>query len=71
MDFNDPVTVYTVRDPASAEIIRIALHDAGIACEIDGEYQAGFTGAIDIGIIVKAEDADRALKLIESALERD
>ncbi len=71
MDIDDLVTIYTVRDPTKAEVIRIALHDNGIACQIDGEYQAGFTGAIDIGILVKAVDADRATKLIESALERE
>lgn len=66
MDPEELITVHTVKDPALAEIIKAALHDEGIACEIGGEAQAGLAGALDIDILVKAVDADRAKHLIDS-----
>lgn len=66
MDANELVTVYTLNDATQAELIRNALHDEGIACEIDGENQAGLTGILEIKILCRAVDADRARKFIES-----
>ncbi len=66
MEADDLVTVHTVKDPTLAEIIKLALHEEGIACEIGGESQAGLAGAFDIDLLVKAVDADRAKKIIES-----
>ena len=63
---NEIVTVYTTNDVYEAEIIRNELHEAGIACELDGESQGGFTEIVETKILVRAWDADRALKLIES-----
>ncbi len=65
-DKNELVTVFTVNDAMEAEILKNFLNAEGIACEIDGEGQAGFTGVVEIGIMVKAIDADRAEKLIRS-----
>jgi hypothetical protein len=59
-------TVYTVKDAVQAEIIRGALHGEGIACQIEGEGQAGLSGIMDIKIKVPVEDLDRAKRLIES-----
>ena len=39
MDANDLVKVYTVTDPAQAEIIKGALESEGIPCELGGEGQ--------------------------------
>lgn len=66
METNDLVTVYTLNDPNKAEIIKHALMAEGIACELEGESQAGFTGLFEIEVVVKAIDADRARKIIES-----
>ena len=66
MEADELVTVHTVRDPTLAELIKTALHDEGIACQIGGETQAGLAGTLDIEILVKAVDADRAEKIIES-----
>jgi hypothetical protein len=41
------------------------LHDAGIKCELDGDSQGGFTEIVETKLLVRAEDADRALQLIE------
>jgi len=65
MDADELVTVYTTRDANKAELIKGVLHDNGIACELDGEQQAGFTGVFEIGVMVRAWDADRARGIIE------
>ena len=65
MNQNELVTVYTVTDPNRGEIIKVALHAEGISCELGGEGQAGFTGIWEIDVMVRAEDADRARKIIE------
>lgn len=59
------VTVYTVNDSVQAELIRNTLEDHGIRCELGGEFQAGFTGALDVEVIVRAKDAKQAAGIIE------
>jgi hypothetical protein len=59
------VTVYTLKDPYKAGIIMNALRDEGIPCELDGEGQAGLSEILDIGVLVRAQDADRARGFIE------
>jgi hypothetical protein len=65
MDSEEPVSVYTVTDPTQAELIRNALQEEGIVCEISGETQGGFTGVFSIDVMVRAIDADRARHIIE------
>ena len=64
MKADDPLTVYTLNDPYQAEIIKAALRGEGISCELDGERQAGLSDILEIGVLVRAQDADRARKLI-------
>ena len=64
-DRGEIVTVYTLKDPFKAEIIMNALRGEGIPCELDGEGQAGLSEILDIGILVRAQDADLARGLIE------
>ena len=59
------ITAYTLKDPYKAEIIKNALRDEGIPCELDGEGQAGLSEILDIGVLVRAQDADLARGLIE------
>jgi hypothetical protein len=66
MDADEMVEVCTLRDAIKAEIIKNALADEGIACEIENESQAAMTGIFDIRILVPAWRADQARKLIES-----
>jgi hypothetical protein len=66
MEELDLVPVYTVKNPAMAEIIKNALAEEGIDCTLDNESQAGLTGIFDIRVMVRADDADRARELIES-----
>lgn len=65
MDPNELVSVYTVNEPTLAELIRAELHGEGIACEVGGETQAGFSGVLRIDVLVRAKDADRARRFIE------
>ena len=62
----DLVDVYTLKNPAMAEIIRNALEAEDIPCRLDNESQAGLTGIFDIQVLVRAEDAERARELIET-----
>ncbi len=64
-DPNETVVVYTTNDIYQAEIIRGELHSAGIACELDGTSQGGFTELVETKLLVHAQDADRARRLIE------
>ena len=58
------VTVYTVDDAVTAELIRNTLQEHNIRCELGGEHQAGFTGALAVEIIVRQSDRQRAAELI-------
>jgi hypothetical protein len=62
----DLVDVYTVKNPAIAEIIKNALEAEDIRCRLDNESQAGLTGIFDIHVLVRADDADRARELIQT-----
>jgi len=66
MDPKDLVSVYTVSTPAAAEIIKNFLQAEGIRAFIEDEDQAGLGGlaGIAIRILVPAENADGARKLI-------
>ena len=59
------VTVYTINDVLQAELIKNMLADHDIDAELGGEHQAGFTGALDVEIIVKETDAKAALEFIQ------
>jgi hypothetical protein len=63
-DPNAAVVVFTTNDVYEAEILRNELHAAGIACELDGESQGGFTEIVETKLLVHAWDADRAERLI-------
>lgn len=65
IDEDELVTAYTLKDPYEAEIIKNALRGEGILSELDGEGQAGLSEILDIGVLVRAQDVDRARKLIE------
>lgn len=66
MDTEELVTIYSLKNPTQAEVIRMALEGEGIACFLEGKTQAGLTGIFDIDVQVKAADADRARELIKA-----
>lgn len=58
-------TLIGVYDPVEAELVRNTLHDHGISCALEGEHQAGFTGTLQIGILVREADLDEGKKVIK------
>ncbi len=64
MNSDEVVTVYTINDPNEAEVVKLLLRDHNIECELDGEHQAGFSGIFEIGVLVRAKDADEAREVI-------
>ncbi len=67
MDADDLLVVYTTTDSSDAEILRGAIRAEGIKCEIEGDGQAGSTGLgiMEIKLLVRAEDFDRARSYVE------
>jgi hypothetical protein len=67
-DPEEHVVVHTFSDPNTAEIVANALRDEGIACEIEGEQQAGFTGvgALTVRLLVRAIDRARAEEILDA-----
>ena len=57
------VVLSTVTDPSLAHIMKIALNKNGIECEIDGGFQAGYTGVLAIRMLVPAAQAEQARAL--------
>ena len=65
MDARDLISVYSCINAGEAEVLRNALQSEGIACRIDGEGQAGLAGVLELRLLVRAIDADRARAYIE------
>lgn len=63
-DPDELMTVYTVNEPTLAELLRAELAAEGIRCEVSGENQAGLAGVLQIDLLVRAADFDRARKFI-------
>lgn len=59
--------VYSTNSANDAELVRTALHTEGIKCEIEGENQAGLSGIgiMEIKLLVRAEDYDRARAFLD------
>lgn len=66
MDPLEPVPIYTTYEAAQAEIIKNALQAEGINCQIEGENQGGFAGALLIRLLVPAKDAVQARAILEA-----
>jgi len=64
---DDVLEVYATDDPREAEIVRAALASEGVRCVIDGEQQGGLMGLpiMEVKLLVRAQDADRARAFIE------
>lgn len=70
MDTSELVTVYTTNNAPEAEVIKNLLEAEQIQAVIANETQAGFTGILEIPILVRAENVERARELILSHGER-
>ena len=58
------VAIHTTYDANKAEIIRIALENEGITCQIENEHQASLTGVLAIKLLVPSDDAPQAKAFI-------
>jgi hypothetical protein len=72
LESGDLKEVFSTDNPTEAEIIRGALHEEGIKCAVDGESQAGLTGVgiMEIKILVRADDFDRASAFLKKHQHR-
>ena len=66
MDANEPVVIHTTKDLAEAEILKTVLEGEGIKCELEGERQGSLTGVLDVRLLVRAWDEERARQVIAS-----
>ncbi len=64
MHDDELVSIYETNDASDAEIVKLALESEGITAFVEGEGQAGLTGVLEIEVVVKAADAERARELI-------
>jgi len=60
------VPVFVTTDLAQAEIAKNKLIAEGIQCELERQTQGGFAGIVNIRVLVRAEDFDRARTAIET-----
>jgi len=67
---DDLLEVYSTSDANEAEVLRIALEDEGVECEIDGRSQGGFAGigVMEVKLLVRASEFDRARAYLEKHL---
>ncbi|MFO0965676.1 MAG: DUF2007 domain-containing protein [Gemmataceae bacterium] len=63
---DDLVTVYTTNSPIDAEMVKNLLRTEGIHAEAANEMQAGLAGVLQIPVLVRPDDVDRARKLLAS-----
>ena len=62
IDSTELMEVFSTDNATEAEIACAALRSVGIKCEVVGERQAGLTGIgiMEIKLLVRAQDSDRA-----------
>lgn len=69
MNPSELVTVFSTNDFAEAEILKNALEDEGIRCELDGQNQASLAGILEIKGLVRAEDESKAHEVLAQHAE--
>ncbi len=65
------VPIYTTRNIAKAEVIKVALEGEGIRCEIENEHQAGLTGVTKVRLFVLERNKDAAVEFIDAHEDGD
>ena len=65
------IPIYTTRNIAHAEVIKVALEEEGIRCEIENEHQAALTGVTNVRLFVLEHDKDAAVAFIDAHEEGD
>lgn len=64
---NSLVVLQVYDNTAMAEIAKSVLDDAGIYCDLHGEYMSAIYSAVafPVRLVVMAEDVDKARKLLD------
>lgn len=57
-------TIYRSSNLVKAEVLCAALNSNGINAVLDNEHQGGYTGVLDVKVLVKSEDAEAARAFI-------
>jgi Putative prokaryotic signal transducing protein len=70
MDVNEPVVVHTTTNTNEAELLKSVLDGEGIPCQIDGENQGSFSGVLDVRLLVRARDEERARQILAAHRDR-
>jgi len=70
MDPQNLVSIFSTTDPTLAELLKQRLEVEGIDSQISGENQGGFAGVLNVRVLVRAADADRAVQFIRQQESR-
>lgn len=67
MTDDELVELFSTGDSTEAEILRVALENEGIACQIGDENQGGLTGlnSFEIKLLVRSGDLQRARQFLD------
>lgn len=67
------VALTSIENPGEAEVLKAVLEGEGIPCLLDNERQAGLTGILEIRLLVRASDLERARAIVDGhqPLEED
>ncbi len=65
MDPNEPVAIYSTTSLAEAEVLQSVLEGEGIKCQLDGENQGSFAGVLDVKLLVRAADEEKARQVLD------
>ncbi len=65
MENDDVVCVYDAGDATTAEMMKNFLEGEGIFCRLGEENQGAMPGVMQVEVLVRAIDADKARKLLE------
>jgi hypothetical protein len=66
MNANEPVVLCTTTNPSEAEFLKNLLEGEGVKSDLDGMNQGSLAGILDIRILVRAWDKERATKVLAS-----
>ncbi len=61
-------TVFTTGDAVLAGIIKNALEAEGLWCAVENEHQAAFVGVLDVRVMTRSDDSERARRIIREHL---
>ena len=70
MSIEKRIKIYSTPDALKAQMLQMALRDAGVESEIENPHQAGLTGAVNANVTVTEADAEKATQVVHEIDER-